>query len=214
MRHGEPTFTETARRAQLVQAAIDTIAEVGFTRASLARICERIGISKGLVGYHFTGKDELIRTVVSEIIEQGKTYMIPRILAERPGSDMLRAYIQSNLGFMREHRNYMVALSEIARNGLTADGKQRFYGEADMAGFARELENVLANAQAGGGLRADFDPPFTAMAIRAAIDTAARRLAQDPDFDIDSYATQISELFDRATRLESSDEHRGIERSP
>lgn len=187
----------------MVQAAIDTIAEVGFARASLARICERIGISKGLIGYHFAGKDELIREVVSEIIEQGKAYMIPRILAERPGCDMLRAYIQSNLGFMREHRNYMVTLSEIARNGLTADGKQRFYGEADMAGFARELEDLLARSQAGRGLRPEFDPHFAAIAIRAAIDAAARRLAQDPRFDIDSYARQIADMFDLATRFES-----------
>src|SRR6266702_3718374 len=145
----EPTFTETARRAQMVQAAIDTIAEVGFARASLARISERIGISKGLIGYHFAGKDELIREAVSEIIEQGKAYMIPRILAERSGPGMLRAYIQSNLGFMREHRNYM------------------------------------------------------AIAIRAAIDAAARRLAQDPDFDIGNYAKEIASIFDLATRVET-----------
>ena len=32
------TFTETARRAQIVKAAIDTIAELGYGQASLARI--------------------------------------------------------------------------------------------------------------------------------------------------------------------------------
>ncbi len=200
----ERTFTETARRAQIVQAAIDTIAEVGFARASLARIGERIGISKGLIGYHFAGKDELIRQVVSEIIEQGKAYMTPRILAEQPGPGMLRAYIESNLGFMREHPNYMVAIAEIARNGLTADGQQRFYGDADMAGFARELESALSSIQAGGDLRPDFDPQVMAIAIRAAIDAVPRRLAHDPDFDVDNYARQIAKLFDLATRPEAN----------
>ena len=51
----ERTFTVTARRAQIVQAAIDTIAEVGYAKASLDRIGARIGISKGLIGYHFAG---------------------------------------------------------------------------------------------------------------------------------------------------------------
>jgi AcrR family transcriptional regulator len=199
----ERTFIETARRTQIVQAAIDTIAEVGYARASLARIGARIGISKGLIGYHFAGKDELIRQVVAEIIEAGKVYMIPRILAKPPGPGMLRAYIESNLAFMREHRNYMVAISEIARNGLTADGKQRFYGEADMDGFARELEDALSSFQAGGELRPDFDPHFMAIAIRAAIDAAARRLAQDPDFDIGNYAKEIASIFDPATRAKT-----------
>jgi TetR/AcrR family fatty acid metabolism transcriptional regulator len=198
----ERTFTEAARRAQIVQAAIDSIAEVGFARASLARIGERIGISKGLIGYHFAGKDELIREVVAEIIEEGRAYMVPRILAEQPGPDMLRAYIESNLGFMREHRNYMVAIAEIRRNGLTAEGQQRFYGDADMDGFANELEDSLSRFQAGGHLRVDFDPHAMAIAIRAAIDAVPHRLA-DPDFDIDSYARQITDLFVQATRPEA-----------
>lgn len=199
----ERTFTGIARRAQIVQAAIDTIAEVGFARVSLARIGERVGISKGLIGYHFAGKDELIRQVVSEIIEQGKAYMIPRILAERPGPDMLRAYIESNLGFMREHRNYVVAIAEIVRSGLTADGQQRFFGDAEADEFACALEELLSSFQAGGDLRPDFNPHFMAIAIRAAIDAVPRRLIQNPDFDIDDYAGQIAGLFDLATRLDT-----------
>ena len=75
----------------MIEAAIDTIAEVGFGRASLARIGERIGISKGLIGYHFAGKDDLIEQVVIEVLEQGKAYMRPRIVeAMETGSGFLR----------------------------------------------------------------------------------------------------------------------------
>ena len=58
------TFIETARRAQIVAAAIDTIADVGYAQASFARIAERLGISRGLISYHFTGKDEIGRAHV------------------------------------------------------------------------------------------------------------------------------------------------------
>jgi AcrR family transcriptional regulator len=201
--HEERTFIETARRTQIVQAAIDTIAEVGYARASLARIGARIGISKGLIGYHFAGKDELIRQVVAEIIEAGKAYMIPRILAKPPGPGMLRAYIESNLAFMREHRNYMVAIAEIRRNGLTADGGERFYGDANADEFAGELENLLVMIQAAGGLRSGFDPKIMAIAIRAAIDAVARQLAADPNLDVDNYAKEIASIFDLATRAET-----------
>ena len=37
----ERTFIETARRAQIVASAIDTIAEAGYAQASFARIAER-----------------------------------------------------------------------------------------------------------------------------------------------------------------------------
>src|SRR5580658_2166057 len=121
------TFTETARRTQIIEAAIDTIAEVGFARASLARIGERIGISKGLIGYHFAGKDELIKQVTYEVVEQMKAYMTLRILPEAEnGPRFLRAYIGSYLAFMREHRNHMVAMVEISRG--RADGQQPIGG--------------------------------------------------------------------------------------
>jgi TetR/AcrR family transcriptional regulator, fatty acid metabolism regulator protein len=40
-------------------AAIDTIAEAGFAGASFARIAGKLGISRGLISYHFTGKDAM-----------------------------------------------------------------------------------------------------------------------------------------------------------
>ncbi len=196
----ERTFTESARRRQIVAAAIDTIAEVGFAQASLARIAERIGISKGVISYHFAGKDDLIRQVVTEVIEAGRAYMIPRILAESTGPAALRAYIESNLAFMREHRNHMVAIVDIARSGgLTTEGRRRVDGrDVDVA--VHLLEELLARLQAEGELRSDFDPGVMAVAIRAAIDSVPHRIVRDPDLDVDRYAREIATIFDLATR--------------
>ena len=199
----ERTFVETARRAQIVAAAIDTIAEVGYARASLARIAARLGISRGLISYHFAGKDDLIKQVVTEVIEQGKAYMRPRILAESPGSGILRAYIESNLAFMREHRNHLIAIVQIARNAVTLDGQLRFYGDADVDEAVRVLEQHLARFQAAGELRPDFDPRVMAVAIRAAIDAVPPRLTFDPELDIDNYAREIATLFHLATRVQA-----------
>jgi AcrR family transcriptional regulator len=40
----ERSFTAQARRAQIVRAAIETIAELGYGQASFARIAERAGL--------------------------------------------------------------------------------------------------------------------------------------------------------------------------
>jgi AcrR family transcriptional regulator len=200
------TFTEAARRAQIIEAAIDTIADVGFGRASLARIGERLGISKGLIGYHFAGKDDLIEQVVLEIIEQGKAFMRPRIIeAMSTGPGFLRAYIESDLALMRERRNHMVAIVEIERSGLTADGRERFHGHADAIDEAVQvLAQHLARYQAAGELRRDFDPNVMALAIRAAIGAVLHRYARDPNLEIKHYATEIANLFELATRIEAT----------
>ncbi len=194
------TFIENARRHQIVGAAIDTIAEVGYAQASLASIAARIGISKGVISYHFAGKDDLIKQVVIDAVEAGRAYILPRAFAETTGPAMLRTYIESNLAFMREHRNYMVAVVEILRNGaFTTDGGRRVDGrDVDVA--AQLLEEQLARLQAEGELRSDFDPGVMAVAIRATIDVVPHRLVRDADFDIAKYAGEIADIFDLATR--------------
>ncbi|MGA2531348.1 MAG: TetR/AcrR family transcriptional regulator [Acidimicrobiales bacterium] len=194
------TFIEIARRQQIVGAAIDTIAEVGYGQASLARIAARIGISKGVISYHFASKDDLIKQVVIDVVEAGRAYILPRVFAEPTGPAMLRAYIESNLAFMREHRNYMVAVVEILRNGaFTTVGGQRVDGQ-DIDVAAHLLQEQLARLQAQGELRREFDPSAMAVAIRATIDVVPHRLVLDPDFEIDKYAKEIVNIFDRATR--------------
>jgi AcrR family transcriptional regulator len=198
----ERTFIEAARRNQIVAAAIDTIAEVGYARASLARIAACAGISPGLISYHFAGKNDLIEQVVQDVQAEGVAYMQPRIRAETTGSGMLRAYIESNLAFVRDHRNHVAAILEIARNGITSDGQRRFYRDGEAGRAERLLGELLARFQAAGQLRPDFDPTVMAVTIRAAIDAVPPRLVSDPDLDIDHYAAEIAATFHLATRTE------------
>jgi len=192
-----PTFTETARRAQIMAAAIDTIAELGYGQASLARIAEAAGTSKGVIIYHFGGKDELIRDLAAELVARGAAYMRPRIEAEQTGMGMLRAYIESNLAFMAENRNHVVATVEIALNARAADGSRLFswaFQDRSVAS-AREL---LVHFQRTGEFRAGFDPLVMARAIRAGIDNVASLLVADPGLDIAHHARELADLFVRA----------------
>ena len=193
------TFTETARRAQIVAAAIDTIAELGYGQASLARIAETAGTSKGVIIYHFGGKDELMRELVAEVVARGVAYMEPQIDAEPTGAGKLRAYIESNLAFMRENRNQMVAIFEIALNARAADGSRLYDVSVQDAGVAA-LEQLLAYFQGTGEFRAGFDPHVMAMAIRAAINAVPAQLARDPALDVAHHAREIADMFHIATR--------------
>jgi AcrR family transcriptional regulator len=75
----------TARRAQIIAVAVDTIAELGYGQASLARIAERAGTSKGVICYHFAGKDELVRDLVADVVTMAEAYLRPLVSAETTG---------------------------------------------------------------------------------------------------------------------------------
>lgn len=194
------TFIARARRAQIVAAAIETLADDGYAGTSLARIAARLGISKGVISYHFAGKDDLVKEIVLQVVEQARDYMMPRIAAQPTGTGMLRAYIESNLAFMRDHPKHLIAIVEIARNTRTRDDRRRFQRVVDIDQGVRLLAEMLARFQETGEFRGDFDPRAVAIAIRAAIDAVPPRLAFDSELDIDGYASEIATVFELATR--------------
>ena len=114
---------------------------------------------------------------------------------------MLRAYIESNLEFIREHQSDVTAVVEIARHGVTADGQHRF-DSYDIDEAVRALAHLLSGCQEAGQFRADFDPRAMAIAIRGAVDAVSGRLRFDPQFDIDSYTREIANVFELATRID------------
>ena len=53
-----------ASRQLLIDATLDTIADIGITDATVSRIIERAGLSRGMIHLHFGGKDNLLTGAV------------------------------------------------------------------------------------------------------------------------------------------------------
>jgi len=193
------SFIETARRAQLVECAIDAIAELGYANASLAEIARRARVSKGVISYHFADKRELIQQVVDTVMEKAGAVMLPRIFAEHSAAGMLRAYIESNLEFLDSHRNHIMAVMNIAGGARGDDGKPMIDLTLTFEPAVRELENLLRSGQERGEFR-EFSTRVMAVTIRNAIDALSPQLAVYPELDLKLYANELATLFNIATR--------------
>ena len=196
---GDRSFIEIARRAQIVECAIDAIAELGYANASLAEIARRAGISKGVISYHFAGKQELVEQVISAVLEKAGAAMLPRIFAERSAAGMLRAYIVSNLEFLGTHLKFIRAVMNIAVGARGDDGRPMIDLTLTFEPAVRELENLLRNGQERGEFR-EFSTRVMAVTIRNAIDSLPLLMAADPKLDLNLYANELATLFDVATR--------------
>jgi AcrR family transcriptional regulator len=193
------TFTSTARRAQFVAAAIDTIAEVGYAHASLGRIAGRVGVSKGVISYHFAGKEELVQEVLAHIAATGGAFVYDRALTLPTAAERLRAWIESILEYTATHRAETVAYHEII-TGSQGD-------PAVSAAVARLVTDVtpavralFADGQASGEFRADFDAQAATTALMAILDAVPPRMSRDQGFDVVRYGREVAGLFDAATR--------------
>lgn len=196
------TFTERARRAQIVECAIGTVAELGYARASLTEIARRAGISKGVISYHFAGKDELIEQVVLDLYTRAGDMISSRVGQASTATAALRGYLEANLAFIKEHPTHVRVLTEIFMNHRTPEGRARFDPE-DSENLVRHLRGILSWGQETGEFR-DFATRPMAIVIRSAVDAASGQVAMDPDFDVDAYARELITLFDLATAQERS----------
>ena len=193
------TFTEEARRAQIIACAIDVIAELGYAQTSFARVAERLGISKSVISYHFGSKDELLQQVIKSVYAEGAQYIMPRVQAADSASARLAAYLRSSLEYIRDHGRDIAAVTELAASARTREGTPRFAG--GLGGIEQALKPLQALLQQGqdAGVFAEFDTRVMAWTIRILIDSVPRRKL-DPEFNFDTCTSELITLVDRATR--------------
>src|SRR5262245_30222494 len=107
---GKRSFIETARRAQIVECAIEAIADLGFAQASLAQIAKRAKVSTGVILYYFASKDDLIREVVAHVFAAGEAFIRPQVDANQATArEALRTFIAASVGFIAANPKKVLA---------------------------------------------------------------------------------------------------------
>ncbi|PSK88951.1 TetR family transcriptional regulator [Murinocardiopsis flavida] len=181
------TRTRRARRDDLVAAAIRLIHRDGVHAASVERIAAEAGTSKGTALYHFANKEELYGSVVDTLFEAGRAYMGERLQAATTPRERLAIYVESNLRFVLENGEHVVATQRIL--------EQIGVGDADPS--IPPLRAMLEDGQREGVFVA-FDSEVMAIAIRALIDTAAYHLPGRAGGDGEHYVAEAAALVLRA----------------
>ncbi|WP_049577399.1 TetR/AcrR family transcriptional regulator [Nocardiopsis sp. SBT366] len=194
------SFIEEARRAQIIEAAVATIAEAGYPNAPLARIARTAGISKGVISYHFDGKDELMDQVVTGVYTEIAETVAARVMAQSDAEAMLRAHVRGVAEYALEHRDRMAALAQIFIHARDADGGSRFGGRKAEPLY-QGLEAFYRHGQESGEFR-DFDVRVMAVSQQSSIDAMFEYWRVHPDHDLLAHADELGELLVRATRAD------------
>jgi TetR/AcrR family transcriptional regulator, fatty acid metabolism regulator protein len=141
------SFIKQARRDQVVTAAIEVLAETGYGSTSLAAIAQHAGISKSVISYHFSGKDELMETVVDAIYTDVAAAVGPQLDDADSPADRVRAYVLSVAQYARKHRSRLSALGKVTANLRTADGRLQ-YGMHTSEALSRSSRTSTPTASA------------------------------------------------------------------
>ncbi|MCB1388123.1 MAG: TetR/AcrR family transcriptional regulator [Rhodobacteraceae bacterium] len=93
-----PRFmSRDARRQQLIEATIDTLAQRGFSRTTLTEVARTAGLSHGLVLFHFETKEKLLAETLAHLAEEYRANWTAALAAAGPEpAHQLNALIEAD----------------------------------------------------------------------------------------------------------------------
>lgn len=64
------TASKAARRTQLIEATIRSIAEKGLSETTTASVAREAGLSQGIINLHFESKDKLLLATLERVVDE------------------------------------------------------------------------------------------------------------------------------------------------
>ncbi|NUT49712.1 MAG: TetR/AcrR family transcriptional regulator [Saccharothrix sp.] len=168
-------------RARVQAVARELFLRQGVGRTSLQDIANRLGITKPALYYHFSSRDELVRSIVQPLVDEGDAFVAD--LESRPPAGP-RPLLEGYFDFHFKHREVvalmvreLVALADLGLVDRVLDWRLRL--AALLVGDAPSLADATRATVALGGL-ADCvlvfaDEPVEALRT-AAVDAALAAL--------------------------------------
>ncbi|MFB6435448.1 TetR/AcrR family transcriptional regulator [Streptomyces sp. NPDC056411] len=184
-----PTFTERARRQQLIEATIDLVSTRGYPATSLSAIAERAGLSKAAVLYHFSSKDNLTRAALEQVLEQFGAHVTERLAQASGPREAVIAYVRAMIGYQQAHRRHVRVITEMLLDDAGGT-RLKTPGSHDTKGRWQMLAGLLTDGQQTGVFR-EFPVQTVALAIGGAIDGVIAHWLVHPDLDLDAAADEL-----------------------
>lgn len=184
----------------ILRAALDEFAAHGFHDASLNRVIEAAGISKGSMYYYFDGKEDLFAHVTRVEFEHLLADLGPVPLSAEPGPDAFWSAVE---------RYYRDSVAQLAARPQLASLARTWLGASENPALRRArqelegevmpwVERVLAAGQSCGAVRTDL-PSGLLIAVAAGMGRAMDMwlMAQPPG---DAAAPPIGALVEMLRR--------------
>lgn len=113
------------RRQQLIDAAIASIHEHGFSSATVARIARKAGVSTGIVHHYFADKNDLLAATMRAMLEILRSEAVMRLRAARSPTERIHAIIHASYGDQQFSEEVFSAWLALYGNARVSEKLQR-----------------------------------------------------------------------------------------
>lgn len=175
-------------KKQLIDAAYQVLARVGYEASSIKEIAKEAGVSPGLVHYYFTSKEELLSAVVKEATDDYCEQM-EQVRRTVPNENLADTMLAEPMERVRTYADWYRLRYELFVLGLRNDTIGA--GVQEMLQKGREGISESIKTVANG--------PFPNAQLMAAIalacfDGLAMQALIDPEFDLEGAYRVFKEM--------------------
>jgi AcrR family transcriptional regulator len=180
------------KRQEIVRIAAELFEELGYERTSMSAIAARVGGSKATLYGYFASKEELLRTVLDQDVNEEADRLLNEFLAEK---DLRSGLIRLGISYLSRHHARAASIRTVANQPIA----QEFY-ETVLRPAWQRLADRFGTMMKEGRLKF-ADPWTTAMHWKGLNewDMLERHLlssnAVDDPNDIVSAATSAADAF-------------------
>ena len=190
---------EEERREEILEGAFRVAARDQLGGLSVRAVAEEAGVSKGLVFFHFTDKETLLRALLDWVLERGPRVEVPARL-EAGGEDLhpaarLVALVEHQVSLLPERRARVQLFLDFWLMGMSRPELR----DRIRAGFEAYRSQFLPFAEAAVEAMPDRfgagDAEGLASAAVSYIQGCALQLNADPEsFDVERYVRVLRGL--------------------
>ena len=175
----KPSFIEEARRKQILDVSLELIAKRGYDNTSLADIAEAVGVSKGVISYHFDGKSDLGKQVLRHWMRQYNRYVTERLERQDTPRARLLELPNACIDFAVDRRDESMVYGDTVGCFGTAAERHQFLAWAE-AGMRQMIVGLIRKAREAGEIGPVAEGPLADI-MQAVIDGVASLHGSNPE---------------------------------
>ena len=200
-----PYHAHRERQRRRILAAAEELFDIrGIDRVPIADIVAAAGIRASTLYEYFSNKDEIVWTLVEELMRQSSASVLEAIeAATGPALSKITALLETLGNELVDHPQRVRFMAQFDAMYARDWSAERLLALEDrlFPGRFGPLSNLIREGIADGSLRSDLDPDVTMHSVLNAVVGAQRRLASLGNRVEQEYGEPIEILFRETVRI-------------
>ncbi|ARW07785.1 TetR/AcrR family transcriptional regulator [Bacillus atrophaeus] len=178
---------------QIIDAAVEVIAENGYHQSQVSKIAKQAGVADGTIYLYFKNKEDILISLLKEKMGQFIERMEEEIKGKQTAKEKLALVITKHFSLLADDRHLAIVTQlELRQSNLELRQKINDI----LKGYLNILESILTEGIESGEFKKNLDIRLARQMVFGTIDeTVTTWVMNDQKYDLTSLADKVLDLL-------------------